>query len=105
MNNTGLNSEEISKINRVFSAHGNVEQALIYGSRALGTYKPWSDIDLTLIGDDITLSQLNQIEAEIDDLLLPYKMDLSSFHAMENADLIEHIKRAGKVFYQKTLDV
>lgn len=101
MNNTGLSNEEIAKINAVFSTHANVEQALIYGSRALGTFKPWSDIDLTLIGTDITLSQLNKIEAEIDDLLLPYKVDLSSFQAIENDALTAHIERAGKLFYKK----
>jgi hypothetical protein len=44
---------------------------------------------------------LFKIENEIDDLLLPYKIDLSIFHKIENHQLLEHIKRIGKVFYEK----
>ena len=40
----------------------------------------------------------NKIENEIEDLMLPYKLDLSLFHQIENPDLIEHIKRVGKDF-------
>jgi len=40
-------------------------------------------------------------EDEIDDLLLPYMIDLSVMKKIENPDLIEHIQRVGQVFYQK----
>jgi hypothetical protein len=44
---------------------------------------------------------LLKIENEIDDLLLPYEIDLSLFHKIENPQLIDHINRVGKVFYEK----
>ena len=37
------------EINRVLAAHPGVEQALLYGSRAKGNYRPGSDIDLCLV--------------------------------------------------------
>ena len=99
---TGLTNEEISKIVSVFVGHRNITKAVLYGSRALGTYKPASDIDLTLFGNDISLTQLNQLELELDDLYLPYKIDLSVFNQIQNQDLIDHIQRVGLDLYMRT---
>lgn len=96
----GLEQEDIQKINSVFKNHTSIEKAILYGSRAKGNYKPYSDIDLTLVGKSLTLSEQFSIETELDDLLLPYKIDLSIYHKIENQDLIDHIDRVGIVFYQ-----
>lgn len=96
----GLCIEDIDAIKKVFSKHIEIEKAILYGSRAKGNYRSDSDIDLTLNGEEITLSQLFKIELELDDILLPYKLDLSIFQRIENPDLIEHIKRVGISFYQ-----
>lgn len=87
----GLGPDVISSINRVLAAHPEVNQAILYGSRAKGNYRAGSDIDLCLLGDDLTLTQFLKIENELDDLLLPYKIDLSLFHTLDNPELIEHI--------------
>lgn len=95
----GLKPETISRINSVLAAHPEIEQAVLYGSRAKGSYRAGSDIDLCLKGDTLTLTQLLKIENELDDLLLPYKIDLSLLHALDNSELIDHIRRVGLVFY------
>lgn len=46
-------------------------------------------------------SELLKLENELDDLLLPYSIDLSLLHRIEDPDLIDHIRRAGVVFYEK----
>lgn len=74
---------------------------ILYGSRAKGAYRDGSDIDLTIVGDTITQSLLLRITNELDDLLLPYKIDLSLLHQIEDKALLEHIKRVGVVFYEK----
>lgn len=96
----GLEQEDIQKINSVFKNHTAIEKAILYGSRAKGNYKPYSDIDLTLVGKSLTLSEQFSIETELDDLLLPYKIDLSIYHKIENQDLTDHIDRVGIVFYK-----
>ncbi|MDD9972692.1 MAG: nucleotidyltransferase domain-containing protein, partial [Candidatus Poribacteria bacterium] len=64
-----------------------------------------SDIDLTLCGDALTHSVLSRIDTELDDLLLPYTIDLSIFHQIDNPDMVEQIQRIGVDFYEKYRDV
>lgn len=97
----GLTNIQVSAIQSVFKKYPVVHKAIIYGSRAKGNYKNGSDIDLTLIGNHLDLTTLMKIENELDDLLLPYKIDLSIFHKINNPCLIEHIERIGEVFYEK----
>ncbi len=99
----GLSEITIKKISDVFAKHPEVTKVVLYGSRAKGNYKNGSDIDLTLKGDGLTLSQVYAIENEIDDLLLPYSFDISIFKQISNPDLVEHINRVGLVFYEKSL--
>lgn len=95
----GLDENLISKVNEILGKYSQVREVIIYGSRAKGTFKKSSDIDLTLKGKDIDLSILNKICVEIDDLLFPYTFDISIFDEISNPDFIEHINRVGKVFY------
>ena len=85
----------------MFSQYPDIEKVVLYGSRAKGNYRESSDIDLTLMGDALSHTQLNRIETQIDDLLLPYTIDLSIFEYIDNANLIDHIRRVGVVFYER----
>jgi predicted nucleotidyltransferase len=100
--NFGLKIATIQAIQEVFKLHHEVEKAILYGSRAIGNYRPGSDIDLTLGGEKLTLTILQKIEDELDDLLLPYKIDLSLHKQIENKELLEHIERVGKVFFERS---
>ena len=97
----GLNKEAIEKINQVFARYQAVEKVFLYGSRAKGNYKNGSDIDLTLIGENLNWRLLNKISLDLDDLLLPYKIDLSIYDQITNSDLIDHISRVKIVFYKR----
>ncbi len=98
----GLQDATIQKICAVFARFPQVEKAVLYGSRAKGNYKNGSDIDLTLRGDAaLTLNVLYKISEELDDLLLPYTIDLSIFANISDRDLIDHIQRVGVTFYAR----
>lgn len=101
MTRFGLKESVLDQILSVFAASGEVDEAILYGSRAKGCYKPGSDIDITLKGDILTLKELNRISLALDDLLLPYTFDLSIYQHIDNPDLLAHIKRVGKILYQK----
>lgn len=96
----GLNNKTLSLLRDVFSKHPQIYQVLIYGSRAKGNYRVGSDIDLTLKGQGISLETLLKIENELDDLLLPYKFDVSIYFKITDKDLLEHITRVGKLLFQ-----
>jgi len=97
----GLKDNHINLIKSVFNRYNNITKAVIYGSRAKGNYRAASDIDLTLFGEDLNFITLLKVENALDDLLLPYNIDLSIFHKIENKELIEHINRIGIIFYKK----
>lgn len=96
--NFGLDSSTIKKIRLIFANYSSIEKVILYGSRAIGNYRSGSDIDLTLLAPQLTTSDLLRIENELDDLLLPYQIDLSLYHQIENDDLLEHIQRVGVEF-------
>ena len=96
----GLVEEVTEQVRGVFSKYPQIEQAVLYGSRAKGNYRNGSDIDITLKGRDLNLSIICQINLDLDDLLLPYTFDICVYHHIGNPDLIRHIERVGLVFYE-----
>ncbi|MEI6521123.1 MAG: nucleotidyltransferase domain-containing protein [bacterium] len=99
----GLPDMTIDKIKTVLTNFPDVEKAILYGSRAKGNYKNGSDIDLTIIGNALTLKTIYKIENALDDLLLPYKIDLSIYENITNPALTDHINRVGIIFYEKKI--
>lgn len=94
----GLQPETINKLVSVFRNNPRVEQVLIYGSRAKGNYRNGSDLDLTMKGKELEWNDLLAIEQAIEELSLPYKVDLSIYDQIDNSDLRAHIDRCGKPF-------
>ena len=101
--NHGLNDATVRKIQQVLAGFPEVEKAVLYGSRAKGNHKPGSDIDLTLFGEELDERVMSRLYWALDDLLLPYEMDLSNFTDLRHPALIEHIRRVGVVLYDKNV--
>ncbi|MDR2802422.1 MAG: nucleotidyltransferase domain-containing protein [Prevotellaceae bacterium] len=97
----GLCDNDIEKLYSVFVRFPEVEEVVLYGSRAKGNYCDHSDIDLTMRGNRLDGTISDKVALALDDLLLPYMIDLSVYHQLDNPDLIEHINRVGKTFYKK----
>jgi uncharacterized protein len=100
--NHGLSETTVERIRGVLAHFPEVENAVLYGSRAKGTHRPGSDIDLTLCGSGLGKTQLARIDEEMDDLLLPYQMDLSLFASLTHPALLDHIRRVGVVLYERS---
>jgi predicted nucleotidyltransferase len=45
----GLSEEDISRIRSVFRRNSRIRQVILFGSRAKGTFRRGSDIDLALL--------------------------------------------------------
>jgi len=98
----GLNESTIRAIHQVLARHPQVEEAIIYGSRAKGNFRPGSDIDLTLNGGrSLDWDVLYRIILELEDLPLPYSFDVSLLHKIDDPDVIDHIRHVGLPFYKR----
>ncbi len=96
----GLSDQVLDKIIQVFTGFSQVKEVFLYGSRAKGNYKKGSDIDLAIKGENITISCLGKIRNALDELFLPYTIDLCIFGTIDNPALIDHINRVGIVLYK-----
>ncbi|HHU61873.1 MAG: nucleotidyltransferase domain-containing protein [Bacillota bacterium] len=99
----GLSNKTIDKIHSVFIKYPKLKQVIIYGSRAKGNFRPGSDLDLVIIGDGLDFNDLLSITAELDELDLVYKMDLEIMERITNEELLNHIERVGKIFYERRI--
>ena len=98
----GLTETALKAIQEVLAAYPEVEEAILYGSRALGRHRPASDIDLTLVGPALSSGILARIDADLDDLLLPWIVDLSCLSSINHPALVDPIARVGQVLYRRS---
>lgn len=97
----GLKPHIWNQIFNCFEKYEQIEEVILYGSRAKGTYKHASDIDLILKGEQLTTKDQLRLENNLDDLLLPWKFDVSLFHKITNPELLDHINRVGITIFQQ----
>lgn len=64
-------------------------------------YSEGSDIDLAAVGENITFNQLMDINIQIEDLGLLYKVDVVDYNKNVGTPIGEHIDRVGLLFYEK----
>jgi predicted nucleotidyltransferase len=95
----GLSSETLKKLGSVLRSHPAVEQIILFGSRAMNRHQSSSDIDLALKGAQLNFSNMLQLKSAIDELMLPYKVDLVIYETIQNKDLKEHIDRVGIILW------
>lgn len=97
----GLKPSDIEAIHTCFSRWPSIEQVILYGSRAKGTHREGSDIDLVIESNHFSGNDLTKLSHDLDELNLPYKIDLSLKAQITNPDLLEHIQRVGMIFYSQ----
>jgi predicted nucleotidyltransferase len=95
-----LGQKEISEIAAVLEKAPSVQRAAVFGSRALGSYSPGSDIDIALCGD-VGILEAEHIRCELDELPFICKFDVVAFSQVKNDALRDHIERAGVAISEK----
>jgi len=97
----GLSEIDCQHIKDALAHYPEIEQAIIFGSRAKGNYQPGSDIDIALKGKRLTDDTVLQLSDELEEQLpLPYFFDLLIYHLITNSELHQHIDRVGQVIYK-----
>lgn len=92
---TGLSESTLDMIRDMILSMPEISQAIIFGSRAKGTWKEFSDIDISLKGNGVTHQTIVTLINRIDDLNLPYIFDFNRYDSLTNPLLREHIDRVG----------
>lgn len=98
MNTPALTDYELSLIVGVLKRHPEIASVKLFGSRAKGTHKEASDVDLAIWGK-VNGIRAESIAAELDELPLPYRFDVQPFDLIKLSSLREHIERIGIPIY------
>lgn len=99
MNPPQLTPNEVDTICQLLKKEPTISQAILFGSRAKGTAKKYSDIDLALKGSLSPHTAAHIAEQLNEETLLPYFFDVLDYHALTNPDLRDHIDRVGICIY------
>lgn len=103
MTNSGLSNSDIDYIHRCLRQFPEIESVKIFGSRAMGNYKPGSDVDLALFGKDVNMDTLAKLKSILEDSgPLPYLFDLVDYKEINAANLAAHIDEFGTLFYPRS---
>lgn len=65
--NFGLRDSDTTFMSTLFQQHADIEQVWLYGSRAKGTNKPGSDVDLALIGPNVQRDTVRDVHLVLEE--------------------------------------
>lgn len=98
----GLTKKDIELLNSAFEAYPEIEEVLVFGSRAMGNYKTGSDVDLAVKGADVSLRLISRLGALLnEELPLPYQFDVIDFATIDKPALTNHIVSFGQILFKR----
>jgi len=100
-NKFGLTQRDINTLTGILRKYSTVADVVVFGSRAKGTFKPGSDIDLAVMNNGVSDAEILNIKNDLEESSLPYFVDVLNYPNIKTADLINHIKRVGITLYKK----
>lgn len=95
----GLNRKHLAIIKRILRSQTvHIERVDLFGSRATGVYKKYSDVDLVLYGtiDAKTIDRLWTLFHESE---LPFKVDVHAYGLIDHGPLKEHIDEVRRILF------
>ena len=98
----GLQADDLAYIVSVIGEFAEIQKAVVFGSRAKGTYKKGSDIDIAIFGAGISFSTLARLHARLEEEgPLPYLFDIVDYTHSPHQELKEHIDRLGIMIFDR----
>ncbi len=99
---TGLSESDIAVIRSSCSSFSEIDKATLYGSRARGDHKKFSDVDIALLGDfGPTSSAVSGVFGMLEDSNIPYVCDVIHYDSISSEKLKQNIQRDGVLLYTK----
>ena len=96
----GIPDAAQQRLIRLLAAEPHLNAVWLFGSRAMGRHQQGSDIDLCLEAPDLSHCDRLRLMAAIDDLLLPWSVDLALRHELPT-DLEQHVQRVGQCLWRR----
>jgi uncharacterized protein len=87
----GLSAGTSAKVIKEISEISGISKAILFGSRAIGTYRNGSDVDICLVGNHLSLRDTSACVRRLDDLNVPHRIDLLIWSHRLDAEMREHI--------------
>ena len=97
----GLKERHRKAVIDVIAANARVERAVLYGSRAKGTFAPASDVDIALFGDRLSMNDRANLAAAIEELTIPQRVHLLHYETVDSIALRKHIESQGVEWYRR----
>lgn len=102
---TGLTEQQLVILWKALGRYPEIEEAVIFGSRAKGNYKPGSDIDIALKGARVTRRTAVALRSDLEDSTLPFFVDVVVYDSITNPALKEHVDRVAVPILLNSLTV
>lgn len=97
----GLSDSELQTLRDVFSRFSDISEVILFGSRARGTHRPSSDVDLAIKGKNLNIDTLAKLRYILEEETnLPYFFDIVIYDRVENEALKREIDEGGKIVYE-----
>ncbi|NLB64367.1 MAG: nucleotidyltransferase domain-containing protein [Fibrobacter sp.] len=99
----GLTATQLQEIVDFIGQYTEVESAVIFGSRAQGNYKPSSDVDIALKGEELSHGLAAQMKHNLEEnSILPFFVDFVCYDLLTDKDLKASIDVHGEIIYPAT---
>lgn len=95
----GLSSPIIAQLCAVFAGYPDIFKVVLFGSRAKGSYRNSSDIDLAVFAPTMSAQIFDKLWNEVEDLPIVFKVDCLHFESLSNDVLKKKIEAEGVLFY------
>lgn len=92
----GLKDRYYEELKALYFLYPNIDEIIIFGSRARGDYKEKSDIDIAIKGN-LTKLEIAMIRDYLEESRIPYMVDVVEYSKIVDKNFKEEIDKEGKI--------
>jgi len=101
-NTFGLRDKDMHYMHDLFIAFPAIDKVILYGSRARGNFRKGSDVDLAIVGANISFTDISRIHFLLENEgPTPLWFDVLHYDTLKNERLKHFIDQEGIVIYEK----
>jgi len=97
----GLKERDLNYLKISIARIPEIEQAIIFGSRAMGNNKLASDVDICLKGDRVSRDSCLNLKVRLEEYPIPFFFDIVCYKDITNVKLKLHIDNFGVLLYSR----